>query len=181
MSSRLKDYYNTMVVPALTFKFGYKNEMQVPKLHKIVVNMGVGEAKENAKLLESAMKDLEIITGQKPIMTTAKKSIANFKIREGMKIGCKVTLRGDRMYEFFDRLVNLSLPRVRDFRGVNPNSFDGRGNYALGIREQLIFPEIEYDKIDKTRGMDIIIVTTAKTDEEARELLAQFNMPFSRH
>ena len=143
--------------------------------------MGVGEAKENAKLLESAMKDLEIITGQKPIMTTAKKSIANFKIREGMKIGCKVTLRGDRMYEFLDRLVNLSLPRVRDFRGVNPNSFDGRGNYALGIREQLIFPEIEYDKIDKTRGMDIIIVTTAKTDEEARELLTQFNMPFSRN
>ena len=181
MSNRLKEYYQAEVVPALTKKFGYKNVMQVPKLDKIVVNMGVGEAKENAKLLESAMKDLEIITGQKPIMTTAKKSIANFKIREGMKIGCKVTLRGDRMYEFFDRLVNLSLPRVRDFRGVNPNSFDGRGNYALGIREQLIFPEIEYDKIDKTRGMDIIIVTTARTDEEARELLAQFNMPFSRH
>lgn len=181
MSSRLRDYYQTEVVPALTKKFGYKNVMQVPKLDKIVVNMGVGEAKENAKLLESAMKDLEIITGQKPIMTTAKKSIANFKIREGMKIGCKVTLRGDRMYEFLDRLVNLSLPRVRDFRGVNPNSFDGRGNYALGIREQLIFPEIEYDKIDKTRGMDIIIVTTARTDEEARELLSQFNMPFSRH
>ena len=173
--------YQNEIVPALTKKFGYKNVMQVPKLDKIVVNMGVGEAKENAKLLESAMKDLEIITGQKPIMTTAKKSIANFKIREGMKIGCKVTLRGDRMYEFLDRLVNLSLPRVRDFRGVNPNSFDGRGNYALGIREQLIFPEIEYDKIDKTRGMDIIIVTTAKTDEEARELLTQFNMPFSRN
>ena len=172
--------YQNEIVPALTKKFGYKNVMQVPKLDKIVVNMGVGEAKENAKLLESAMKDLEIITGQKPIMTTAKKSIANFKIREGMKIGCKVTLRGDRMYEFLDRLVNLSLPRVRDFRGVNPNSFDGRGNYALGIREQLIFPEIEYDKIDKTRGMDVIIVTTAKTDEEARELLTQFNMPFSR-
>ena len=181
MSSRLKEFYQNEVVPALTKKFGYKNVMQVPKLDKIVVNMGVGEAKENAKLLESAMKDQEIITGQKPIMTTAKKSIANFKIREGMKIGCKVTLRGDRMYEFLDRLVNLSLPRVRDFRGVNPNSFDGRGNYALGIREQLIFPEIEYDKIDKTRGMDIIIVTTARTDEEARELLAQFNMPFSRH
>ena len=181
MSSRLKEMYQNEIVPALTKKFGYKNVMQVPKLDKIVVNMGVGEAKENAKLLESAMKDLEIITGQKPIMTTAKKSIANFKIREGMKIGCKVTLRGDRMYEFLDRLVNLSLPRVRDFRGVNPNSFDGRGNYALGIREQLIFPEIEYDKIDKTRGMDIIIVTTARTDEEARELLAQFNMPFSRH
>ena len=181
MSSRLKEMYQNEIVPALTKKFGYKNVMQVPKLDKIVVNMGVGEAKENAKLLESAMKDLEIITGQKPIMTTAKKSIANFKIREGMKIGCKVTLRGDRMYEFLDRLVNLSLPRVRDFRGVNPNSFDGRGNYALGIREQLIFPEIEYDKIDKTRGMDIIIVTTAKTDEEARELLTQFNMPFSRN
>ena len=181
MSSRLKEMYQNEIVPALTKKFGYKNVMQVPKLDKIVVNMGVGEAKENAKLLESAMKDLEIITGQKPIVTTAKKSIANFKIREGMKIGCKVTLRGDRMYEFLDRLVNLSLPRVRDFRGVNPNSFDGRGNYALGIREQLIFPEIEYDKIDKTRGMDIIIVTTAKTDEEARELLTQFSMPFSRN
>jgi len=181
VSSRLKEQYQNEIVPALTKKFGYKNVMQVPKLDKIVVNMGVGEAKENAKLLESAMKDLEIITGQKPIMTTAKKSIANFKIREGMKIGCKVTLRGDRMYEFLDRLVNLSLPRVRDFRGVNPNSFDGRGNYALGIREQLIFPEIEYDKIDKTRGMDVIIVTTAKTDEEARELLTQFNMSFSRN
>ena len=181
MSSRLKEFYQNEVVPALTKKFGYTNVMQVPKLDKIVVNMGVGEAKENAKLLESAMHDLEIITGQKPIMTTAKKSIANFKIREGMKIGCKVTLRGDRMYEFLDRLVNLALPRVRDFRGVNPNSFDGRGNYALGIQEQLIFPEIEYDKIDKTRGMDIIIVTTANTDEEARELLAQFSMPFSRN
>ena len=173
--------YQNEIVPALTKKFGYKNVMQVPKLDKIVVNMGVGEAKENAKLLESAMKDLEIITGQKPIMTTAKKSIANFKIREGMNICCKVTLRGDRMYEFLDRLVNLSLPRVRDFRGVNPNAFDGRGNYALGIREQLIFPEIEYDKIDKTRGMDIIIVTTAKTDEEARELLTLFNMPFAKN
>ena len=180
MSSRLKEMYQNEIVPALTKKFGYKNIMQVPKLDKIVVNMGVGEAKENAKLLESAMKDLEIITGQKPIMTTAKKSIANFKIREGMKIGCKVTLRGDKMYEFLDRLVNLALPRVRDFRGVNPNSFDGRGNYALAVKEQLIFPEIEYDKIDKTRGMDVIIVTTAKTDEEARELLTQFNMPFSR-
>jgi large subunit ribosomal protein L5 len=181
VSSRLKEQYQNEIVPALTKKFGYKNVMQVPKLDKIVVNMGVGEAKENAKLLESAMKDMEIITGQKPIMTTAKKSIANFKIREGMKIGCKVTLRGDRMYEFLDRLVNLALPRVRDFRGVNPNSFDGRGNYALGIREQLIFPEIEYDKIDKTRGMDIIVVTTARTDEEARELLTQFNMPFSKN
>ncbi|MBR3437773.1 MAG: 50S ribosomal protein L5 [Lachnospiraceae bacterium] len=181
MSSRLKEQYLKEIVPAMEKKFGYTNTMQVPKLNKIVVNMGVGEAKENAKLLESAMKDMEIITGQKPVMTTAKKSIANFKIREGMKIGCKVTLRGDKMYEFLDRLVNLSLPRVRDFRGVNPNAFDGRGNYALGIREQLIFPEIEYDKIDKTRGMDIIIVTTAKTDEEARELLTLFNMPFAKN
>ena len=171
MSSRLKEQYLKEIVPAMEKKFGYTNTMQVPKLNKIVVNMGVGEAKENAKLLESAMKDMEIITGQKP----------NFKIREGMKIGCKVTLRGDKMYEFLDRLVNLSLPRVRDFRGVNPNAFDGRGNYALGIREQLIFPEIEYDKIDKTRGMDIIIVTTANTDEEARELLTLFNMPFAKN
>ena len=181
MSSRLKELYASDIVPAMVKKFGYKNIMQVPKLDKIVVNMGVGEAKENAKLLESAMKDMQIITGQKPIMTTAKKSVANFKIREGMKIGCKVTLRGDRMYEFADRLINLALPRVRDFRGVNPNSFDGRGNYALGIREQLIFPEIEYDKIDKTRGMDVIFVTTAKTDEEARELLRLFNMPFAKN
>ena len=181
MSSRLKEQYLKEIVPAMEKKFGYTNTMQVPKLSKIVVNMGVGEAKDNAKLLESAMKDMEIITGQKPVMTTAKKSIANFKIREGMKIGCKVTLRGDKMYEFLDRLVNLSLPRVRDFRGVNPNAFDGRGNYALGIREQLIFPEIEYDKIDKTRGMDIIIVTTAETDEEARELLTLFNMPFAKN
>ena len=181
MSSRLKEQYLKEIVPAMEKKFGYTNTMQVPRLSKIVVNMGVGEAKDNAKLLESAMKDMEIITGQKPVMTTAKKSIANFKIREGMKIGCKVTLRGDRMYEFLDRLVNLALPRVRDFRGVNPNAFDGRGNYALGIKEQLIFPEIEYDKIDKTRGMDIIVVTTAKTDEEARELLTLFNMPFAKN
>ncbi len=181
MSSRLKEMYAAEIVPAMVKKFGYKNIMEVPKLDKIVVNMGVGEAKENAKLLESAMKDMEIITGQKPVTTTAKKSIANFKIREGMKIGCKVTLRGDRMYEFADRLINLSLPRVRDFRGVNANAFDGRGNYALGIKEQLIFPEIEYDKIDKTRGMDIIFVTTAKTDEEARELLRLFNMPFAKN
>ena len=181
MSSRLKEMYTSEIVPAMMKKFGYKNVMQVPKLDKIVVNMGVGEAKENPKVLESAMKDLAIITGQKPVMTTAKKSVANFKIREGMKIGCKVTLRGDRMYEFTDRLVNLALPRVRDFRGVNPNSFDGRGNYALGIREQLIFPEIEYDKIDKTRGMDVIFVTTARTDEEARELLRLFNMPFAKN
>jgi len=181
MSSRLKETYLNEIIPAMEKKFGYTNTMQVPKLSKIVVNMGVGEAKDNAKLLESAMKDMEIITGQKPVTTTAKKSIANFKIREGMKIGCKVTLRGDRMYEFLDRLVNLALPRVRDFRGVNPNAFDGRGNYALGIKEQLIFPEIEYDKIDKTRGMDIIVVTTAKTDEEARELLTLFNMPFAKN
>ena len=179
--SRLKDQYNNEIVDALIKKFGYKNRMQVPKLDKIVVNMGVGEAKENAKVLEAAVKDLETITGQKAILTKAKNSIANFKIREGMPIGCKVTLRGERMYEFLDRLVNLALPRVRDFRGVNPNSFDGRGNYALGIKEQIIFPEIEYDKIDKVRGMDIIFVTTAKTDEEARELLTQFNMPFAKN
>ena len=179
--SRLKEQYNNEIVDALTKKFGYKNPMQVPKLDKIVINMGVGEAKENAKVLESAVKDLEAITGQKAILTKAKNSIANFKIREGMPIGCKVTLRGEKMYEFLDRLVNLSLPRVRDFRGVNPNSFDGRGNYALGIKEQIIFPEIEYDKIDKVRGMDIIFVTTAKTDEEAKELLTLFNMPFAKN
>ena len=154
--------------------------MEVPKLVKIVVNMGVGEAKENAKLLDSAVADMETITGQKAIITKAKKSIANFKLREGMAIGCKTTLRGDKMYEFADRLINLALPRVRDFRGVNPNGFDGRGNYSLGIKEQLIFPEIEYDKIDKVRGMDITFVTTAKTDEEARELLRLFNMPFAK-
>jgi len=180
MSSRLKDLYNTEIREQMTKKFGYTNIMQVPKLDKIVVNMGVGEARENEKLLEAAAKDMEIITGQKPVLTKAKKSIANFKIREGMPIGCKVTLRGDRMYEFLDRLVNLALPRVRDFRGVNPNSFDGRGNYAMGIKEQLIFPEIEYDKVDKVRGMDIIFVTTANTDEEARELLTQFGMPFKK-
>ena len=179
--SRLKDQYNNEIVDALIKKFGYKNRMQVPKLDKIVVNMGVGEAKENAKVLEAAVKDLETITGQKAILTKAKNSIANFKIREGMPIGCKVTLRGERMYEFLDRLVNLALPRVRDFRGINPNSFDGRGNYALGIKEQIIFPEIEYDKSDKVRGMDIILVTTAKTDEEAKELLTQFNMPFAKN
>jgi len=178
--SRLKDLYNDQIVENLTKKFGYKNIMQVPKLDKIVVNMGVGEAKENAKLLEAAVKDMETITGQKAILTKAKNSIANFKIREGMPIGCKVTLRGEKMYEFLDRLVNLALPRVRDFRGVNPNSFDGRGNYTLGIKEQIIFPEIEFDKVDKVRGMDIIFVTTAKTDEEARELLREFNMPFAK-
>ena len=154
--------------------------MEVPKLDKIVVNMGVGEAKENVKLLDAAASDMQIITGQKPIITKAKKSVASFKIRENMPIGCKVTLRGEKMYEFADRLINLALPRVRDFRGVNPNAFDGRGNYALGIKEQLIFPEIEYDKVDKVRGMDVIFVTTAKTDEEARELLRLFNMPFAK-
>ena len=164
----------------MTKKFGYKNIMQVPKLDKVVINMGVGEAKDNAKLLDAAIKDLETITGQKAVVTRAKNSVANFKIREGQAIGCKVTLRGERMYEFVDRLINLALPRVRDFRGVNPNAFDGRGNYALGIKEQLIFPEIEFDKVDKVRGMDVIFVTTAKTDEEARELLAQFGMPFKK-
>ena len=178
--SRLKDLYYSEIVDALTKKFGYTNTMQVPKLDKIVLNMGIGEAKENVKILENAAKDMETITGQKPVLTKAKNSVANFKIREGMPIGCKVTLRGEKMYEFLDRLVNLALPRVRDFRGVNPNSFDGRGNYALGLKEQYIFPEIEYDKIDKVRGMDIIFVTTAETDEEARELLRLFNMPFAK-
>ena len=161
-------------------KFGYKNIMEVPKLDKVVVNMGVGEAKENAKVLDSAVKDMETITGQHAVLTKAKKPVANFKIRGGMNIGCMTTLRGDKMYEFVDRLINLALPRVRDFRGVNPNAFDGRGNYALGIKEQLIFPEIEYDKVDKVRGMDIVFVTTAKTDEEARYLLSLFNMPFAK-
>jgi large subunit ribosomal protein L5 len=178
--ARLKDLYNNEIVAAMTKKFGYKNVMEVPKIEKIVINMGVGEAKDNAKLLESAVKDLEVISGQKPVITKAKKSIANFKVREGMSIGCKVTLRGSKMYEFADRLINLALPRVRDFRGVNPNAFDGRGNYALGIKEQLIFPEIDFDKVDKVRGMDIIFVTTAKTDEEARELLTLFGMPFRK-
>ena len=178
--SRLKDQYQNEIVDAMIKKFGYKNIMEVPKLDKVVINMGVGEAKDNAKLLESAIADMEKIAGQKAVVTRAKNSVANFKIREGMPIGCKVTLRGEKMYEFVDRLINLSLPRVRDFRGVNPNAFDGRGNYALGIKEQLIFPEIEYDKIDKVRGMDVIITTTAKTDEEARELLRMFNMPFKK-
>jgi len=178
--SRLKEQYENEIVPALKKKFEYKNPMEVPKLVKIVVNMGVGEANENVKLLDAAVADLETITGQHVIRTKAKKSIANFKLREGMPIGCKVTLRGERMYEFADRLINLALPRVRDFRGVNPNAFDGRGNYALAIKEQLIFPEIEYDKVDKVRGMDVIFVTTAKTDEEARELLRLFNMPFAK-
>ena len=178
--SRLKEQYQNEIVDALTKKFGYKNIMEVPKLDKVVINMGVGEAKDNAKLLDSAIADLEKITGQKAVVCRARKSVANFKLREGMAIGCKVTLRGEKMYEFVDRLVNLALPRVRDFRGVNPNAVDGRGNYALGIKEQLIFPEIEYDKVDKVRGMDIIFVTTANTDEEARELLTQFNMPFTK-
>ena len=178
--SRYKDLYKNEIVKAMTDKFGYKNVMEVPKLDKIVINMGVGEAKENAKVLESAVADMEKIAGQKAVITKAKKSVANFKIREGQAIGCKVTLRGEKMYDFCDRLVNLALPRVRDFRGVNPNGFDGRGNYALGIKEQIIFPEIEYDKVDKVRGMDIIFVTTAKTDEEARELLRLFGMPFKK-
>ena len=178
--SRLKDLYKSEIIDAMVKKFGYKNTLEVPKLDKIVINMGVGEAKDNSKVLETAVKELETIAGQKVVTTKAKNSVANFKIREGMPIGCKVTLRGEKMYEFLDRLVNLALPRVRDFRGVSADSFDGRGNYALGIKEQIIFPEIEYDKIDKVRGMDVIIVTTAKTDEEARELLRLFNMPFKK-
>ena len=178
--SRLKEQYQNEIIDAMNKKFGYKNIMEVPKLDKVVINMGVGEAKDNAKLLDSAIADLEKITGQKAVVCKAKKSVANFKLREGMAIGCKVTLRGEKMYEFVDRLINLALPRVRDFRGVNPNAFDGRGNYALGIKEQLIFPEIEYDKVDKVRGMDIICVTTAQTDEEARELLTLFGMPYSK-
>ena len=177
---RLKEKYQNEIVPALAAKFGYKNIMQVPKLDKIVINMGVGEAKDNPKALESAIGDLTTISGQKPIITKAKKSVANFKVREGMNIGCKVTLRGDRMYYFADKLMNIAFPRVRDFRGIPGDSFDGRGNYALGIKEQLIFPEIEYDKIDKIRGMDVIFVTTAKTDEEAKELLSLMGMPFAQ-
>ncbi|OPY59732.1 MAG: 50S ribosomal protein L5 [Pelotomaculum sp. PtaU1.Bin035] len=175
---RMKDKYRNDVIPAMIKKFGYKNVMQVPKLEKVVVNMGVGEAIQNSKAIDSAVSDLMIITGQKPITTKAKKSIAAFKLRAGMTIGAKVTLRGERMYEFVDKLFNIALPRVRDFRGISPKSFDGRGNYSMGVREQLIFPEIEYDKIDKVRGMDIIFVTTARTDEEARELLKLMGMPF---
>ena len=178
--NRLKEFYNNEVVDAMTKKFAYKNKMAVPKMEKIVINMGVGEARENAKVLDGAVKDLTIISGQKPVITKAKKSVAAFKLREGMNIGCKVTLRGERMYDFMDRLINIALPRVRDFRGVKANSFDGRGNYTMGIKEQLIFPEIEYDKVDKIRGMDIIFVTTAHTDEEARELLRLFGMPFAK-
>ena len=178
--SRLKDIYRQEIVDAMVEKFGYSNKLQAPKIEKIVINMGVGEAKDNAKVLENAISDMQIISGQKPVVTKAKKSVAAFKLREGMPIGCKVTLRGEKMYEFLDRLVNLALPRVRDFRGVSATAFDGRGNYSLGIKEQIIFPEIEYDKIDKVRGMDVIIVTTAKTDEESRELLRQFGMPFQK-
>lgn len=176
--ARLKEKYVSEIAPALQQKFSYKNVMQIPKLEKIVINVGVGEAISNSKAIDAAVGDLTIITGQKPIVTRAKKSIAAFKLRAGMPIGTKVTLRGDRMYEFLDRLLNVALPRVRDFRGISGKSFDGRGNYTLGLREQLIFPEIEYDKIDKLRGMDIVVVTTAKTDEEARELLRSFGMPF---
>jgi len=178
--SRLKDKYINEVIPALQSKFNYKSPMQMPKLEKIVLNMGVGDVKENAKALDAAVNDMTIIAGQKPVVTKAKKSVAAFKLREGMNIGCKVTLRGERMYEFADKLINVSLPRVRDFRGVPVNSFDGRGNYSLGVKEQLIFPEIDYDKIEKIRGMDITFVTTAKTDEEAKELLKLMGMPFSQ-
>ena len=178
--NRLREFYEAEIIEAMTKKFSYKNVMAVPKLDKIVINMGVGEAKDNAKVLDGAVKDLTIISGQKPLVTKAKKSVAAFKLRQGMPIGCKVTLRGDRMYEFADRLINIALPRVRDFRGVKANSFDGRGNYTMGIKEQLIFPEIEYDKVEKVRGMDVIVVTTAKTDEEARELLRLFGMPFAK-
>ena len=178
--STMKTLYTNEVAPALFKKFGYKSTMQIPKLDKIVINIGLGEAKDNPKVIDAALNDLTIITGQKPVVTKAKKSIANFKLRQGMSIGVKVTLRGEKMYEFIDRLFNVALPRVRDFRGINPNAFDGRGNYSLGIKEQLIFPEIEYDKIDKIRGMDIIFVTTAKTDEEGRELLTLMGAPFTR-
>lgn len=180
MTSRMQVKYKEEIVSALMEKFQYKNIMEVPKLDKIVINIGLGSAKDNPKALESALKELEIIAGQKPVVTTAKKSIANFKLREGMKIGTKVTLRGEKMYDFLDRLVNIALPRVRDFRGVSASSFDGRGNYALGIKEQLIFPEIVYDMIDQIRGMDIIIVTTAKTDEESKALLELLGMPFKK-
>ena len=177
---RLKDEYKNSVAPALMNKFGYKSVMEIPKLDKVVINVGCGEAKDNAKVIDAIINDLSQITGQKPVTCKAKKSVANFKLREGMPIGVKVTLRGDRMYEFVDRLFSAALPRVRDFRGINPNSFDGRGNYSMGIKEQLIFPEIDYDKIDKVRGMDIIFVSTAKTDEEAREMLTLMGAPFAK-
>lgn len=178
--SRMKELYTNTIAPALMQKFEYKSPMQIPKVDKVVINIGVGEAKENPKALEAAVRDLSVITGQKPVITKAKKSVANFKLRQGMQIGCKVTLRGTRMYEFIDRLFNVALPRVRDFRGISANAFDGRGNFSMGIREQLIFPEIDYDEIDKIRGMDIAFITTAKTDEEARELLGLFGAPFAR-
>lgn len=178
--SRMQEKYKSEVAPALMAKFGYKSVMQIPKLEKIVINIGMSDAKDNPKVIEAAMNDLGLITGQKAVVTKARKSVANFKLREGMNIGCKVTLRAEKMYEFLDRLFSIALPRVRDFKGINPNSFDGRGNYSLGIKEQLIFPEIDYDKIDKIRGMDIIMVTTAKTDEEARELLSLMGAPFVR-
>ena len=178
--ARLKVKYNEEIAPALLKKFGYKSVMQIPKLDKVIVNVGCGEAKDNAKIIDNVIRDVATITGQKPIATKARKSVANFKLREGQVVGVKVTLRGDRMWEFLDRLFNVALPRVRDFRGINPNSFDGRGNYALGVKEQLIFPEIEYDQIDKIRGMDIVICTTAETDEEARELLTQIGAPFGK-
>lgn len=178
--SRLKDLYTAKIRTAMQEKFGYKNAMEIPKLEKIVINIGVGEATTNAKAVDAAASDLAAITGQKPIICKAKKSLAAWHIREGMPLGCKVTLRGDRMYEFLDRLINIALPRVRDFRGISAQSFDGRGNYAFGVKEQLIFPEVDYEKIDKLRGMDIIVVTTAKTDEEARELLTRFGMPFKK-
>ncbi|USG66065.1 50S ribosomal protein L5 [Brevibacillus ruminantium] len=180
MAARLKEKFQSEIVPSLMSKFGYSSIMQVPKVEKIVINMGVGEAVGNAKALDAAVEDLQIIAGQKPVVTRAKNSIAGFKLREGMAIGAKVTLRGERMYHFLDKLMNVSLPRVRDFRGISSKAFDGRGNYTLGLKEQLIFPEIEYDKIDKVRGMDIVIVTSAKTDEEARELLTQMGMPFRK-
>ena len=180
MAARLKEFYKSEVAPALMKKFSYKSVMQIPKLDKIVINIGAGEAKENSKVIDAASQDLAAITGQKPMVCKARKSVANFKLREGMNIGVKVTLRGDRMYEFLDRFFNVALPRVRDFRGINPNSFDGRGNYNLGIKEQLILPEIDYDKIDKVRGMDICFVTTAQNDEEARELLTLMGAPFEK-
>lgn len=178
--ARLRDYYKNEVAPALMKKFGYKSVMQIPKIEKVIINVGCGDAKDNAKVIDSVVNDLALITGQKPVPTRARKSVANFKLREGMPIGVKVTLRQDRMYEFIDRLFNVALPRVRDFRGINPNSFDGRGNYSFGIREQLIFPEIDYDKVDKIRGMDIVFVTTANTDEEAKELISLMGAPFQR-
>ena len=179
--ARIRDMYTSEIAPALMQQFGYKSVMQIPKLNKVVINVGVGDAKENSKAIDAVMKDIATITGQKPVPTYARKSVANFKLRQGMKIGVKVTLRGERMYEFVDRLFNLALPRVRDFKGINPNAFDGRGNYSLGLKEQLLFPEIEYDKVEKIRGMDICFVTTAQNDEEARELLRRMGAPFAKN